>query len=205
MNETDDLQLLRATRLGDANAFQSLYRRHRSRLYGYALLHCGAPELAADVIQEVFIGLLNDDYRFDPLKGMLSSFLYGVTRNLLLRHARQNERWVQPETEGEDGDYGDGATGAASAIGAAGHLGGDGPLDALLDQEAAGHLRRALARLAPHYRDVLILYELQELSYQEIADICQLDIGTVRSRLSRGRSALSKALAPYRAIHQNLA
>ncbi|MGV7206563.1 RNA polymerase sigma factor [Oxalobacteraceae bacterium A2-2] len=205
MNETDDIQLLRATRLGDANAFQSLYRRHRSRLYGYALLHCGAPEVAADVVQEVFIGLLNDDYRFDPLKGMLSSFLYGVTHNLLLRHARQNERWVQPDPDVEDGEHGDGATGLASAAGGAGDIGENGPLHALLDQEAADHLRRALARLAPHYRDVLILFELQELSYQEIAGICQLDIGTVRSRLSRGRSALYKALAPYRAIHQNLA
>jgi RNA polymerase sigma-70 factor (ECF subfamily) len=52
--------------------------------------------------------------------------------------------------------------------------------------------------LAPHYRDVVILYEMHELSYAEIADICQVDIGTVRSRLSRGRAALAKRLAGWR-------
>ena len=56
-------------------------------------------------------------------------------------------------------------------------------------------MRRALALLAPHYRDAVILYEMHELSYAEIADICQVDIGTVRSRLSRGRAALAKRLA----------
>jgi RNA polymerase sigma-70 factor (ECF subfamily) len=193
VTEPDDIQLLRAVRQGDAAAFQSLYRRHRSGLYSFALLHCGAPDVAADVVQDVFMGLLNDSYGFDPLKGMLANFLYGVTRNLVLRHARQNERWVQPDQDEDDDEVTDLADTAA------------GPLARLLDHEATEHLRRALARLAPHHRDVLILYELHELSYQQIAEICQLEIGTVRSRLSRGREALSKALAPYRAIDLNIA
>jgi RNA polymerase sigma-70 factor (ECF subfamily) len=74
-----------------------------------------------------------------------------------------------------------------------------GPLARLLDNEAAEQVRRALAHLAPHYRDVVILYEMHELSYAEIADICQVDIGTVRSRLSRGRAALAKRLTGWRA------
>jgi RNA polymerase sigma-70 factor (ECF subfamily) len=189
VNDNDDIQQLRAIRNGDATAFQALYRRHRSGLYSFALLHSGSPDVAADVVQDVFMGLLNDSYGFDPLKGRLANFLYGVTRNLVLRHARQYGRWVQP-AEDEDGD--DAVHGAADQDA--------GPLAAMLDNEAAEHLRRALAALAPHYRDVLILFELQELSYQEIAVICQLEIGTVRSRLSRGRAALTKALAPYRHI-----
>lgn len=193
MNPPDDIQLLRALRQGDADAFQSLYRRHRSGLYSFALLHCGAPDVAADVVQDVFMGLLNDSYGFDPLKGMLANFLYGVARKLVLRHARSNERWVQPDQD-------DDAIESADPAGD-----GAGPLARLLDIEAAEHLRRALSRLEPHHRDVLILYELHELSYQEIADICQLEIGTVRSRLSRGRAALSKALAPYRASGINTA
>jgi RNA polymerase sigma-70 factor (ECF subfamily) len=79
-----------------------------------------------------------------------------------------------------------------------------GPLARLLDDEAVEHLRRALAVLAPHYRDVVILFELHEKSYQEIAQICQLEIGTVRSRLARGRAALAQALAPYRAIAKDI-
>ena len=105
MNESDDIQLLRAIRQGDAAAFQNLYRRHRSGLYSFALLHSGAPDVAADVVQEVFMGLLGDSYGFDPLKGMLGNFLYGVARNLVLSHARQNSRWVQP-AGGDDEDDG---------------------------------------------------------------------------------------------------
>jgi RNA polymerase sigma-70 factor (ECF subfamily) len=182
VNEPEDIQLLRAIRQGDEAAFQSLYRRHRSGLYSFALLHSGAPDVAADVVQDVFMGLLNDSYGFDPLKGMLANFLYGVARNLVLSHARQNRRWVQPAAGEDDAD--DGLEPADPAA---------GPLARVLDDEAAEHLRRALALLAPHYRDVVILFELHEKSYQEIAQICQLEIGTVRSRLARGRAALGNA------------
>lgn len=194
MNDFEDIQLLRAIRQGDATAFQNLYRRHRSGLYSFALLHSGAPDVAADVVQEVFMGLLSDSYGFDPLKGMLANFLYGVARNLVLSHARQNRRWVQPIQEDDGDDSLDQVVDTAAE-----------PLARLLDDEAAGHLRRALAALAPHYRDVLILFELHEKSYQEIAQICQLEIGTVRSRLSRGRAALAKALEPYRANAKDIA
>ena len=193
MNDTDDIQLLRAIRQGDATAFQTLYRRHRSGLYSFALLHSGAPDVAADVVQEVFMGLLSDSYGFDPLKGMLANFLYGVARNLVLGHVRQNSRWVQPLGEDDEDDGPEWVDPAA------------GPLARLLDDEAVEHLRRALAGLAPHYRDVVILFELHEKSYQEIAQICQLEIGTVRSRLSRGRAALAQALAPYRAHAKDIA
>jgi RNA polymerase sigma-70 factor (ECF subfamily) len=193
VNESEDIQLLRAIRQGDAAAFQHLYQRHRSGLYSFTLLHSGAPDVAADVVQEVFMGLLSDSYGFDPLKGMLANFLYGVARNLVLSHARQNSRWVQPTGEDDEDDGPELADPAA------------GPLARLLDDEAVEHLRRALAVLTPHYRDVVILFELHEKSYQEIAQICQLEIGTVRSRLSRGRAALAKALAPYRAIAKEIA
>jgi RNA polymerase sigma-70 factor (ECF subfamily) len=194
VNESDDIHLLRAIRQGDEAAFQTLYRRHRSGLYSFALLHSGAPDVAADVVQEVFMGLLSDSYGFDPLKGMLANFLYGVARNLVLSHARQNRRWVHG-AGGDDEDDGLEQIVDTAAC----------PLARLLDDEAVEHLRRALAVLAPHYRDVVILFELHEKSYQEIAQICQLEIGTVRSRLSRGRAALAKALAPYRAIAKEIA
>jgi RNA polymerase sigma-70 factor (ECF subfamily) len=124
---------------------------------------------------------------------MLANFLYGVARNLVLSHARQNSRWVQPAGDDDGDEAVEPADPAAE------------PLTRLLDEEAVGHLRRALAVLAPHYRDVVILFELHEKSYQEIAQICQLEIGTVRSRLARGRAALAQALAPYRAIAKDIA
>lgn len=192
---TDDLDLLRATRAGSANAFQTLYRRHQGPLYRFALLRCGASATAADVVQEVFMGLLTGSLAFDPLRGQLAHFLFGVARKLILRHEAAQRR-VDSFPEPDDDD-------AEREL----DLPGDdaGPLARLLNDELAEQLRRALALLPPHYRDAVILYELHDLSYLDIAAICQVDIGTVRSRLSRGRAALAKRLAALRPTSINAA
>jgi RNA polymerase sigma-70 factor (ECF subfamily) len=78
------------------------------------------------------------------------------------------------------------------------HIDHDTPLERLLRGETAEQVRRAVAALAPHYRDVLILCELSELSYAEAAQVCGIDIGTVRSRLSRARAGLAERLAAQR-------
>jgi RNA polymerase sigma-70 factor (ECF subfamily) len=77
------------------------------------------------------------------------------------------------------------------------HIDRDTPLDRVLRAEAAEQVRRALASLAPHYRDILILCELSELSYAEAAQVAGINIGTVRSRLSRARAQLAQRLAPF--------
>lgn len=189
---TPDADLLRAMRGGAADAFSALYRRHQGPLYRFALLRCGSSGTAADVVQEAFMGLLTERFRYDPLRGPLQAFLFGVARNLILKLEEGRQRYValpssdalQDEDDEPEPDL---------------PLDDGGPLARLLDNEAAEQVRRALAHLAPHYRDVVILYEMHELSYAEIADICQVDIGTVRSRLSRGRAALAKRLAGWRA------
>ena len=180
-----DTDLLRRMRGGAADAFAALYRRHQGPLYRFALLRCGSADTAADVVQETFMGLLTERFRFDPLRGALQHFLFGVARNLILKNETAHQRHVVLPADEDDG--------------AAQPDEGACPLARLLDNEAAEEVRRALALLAPHYRDAVILYEMHDLSYAEIADICQVDIGTVRSRLSRGRAALAKRLAGWRA------
>ena len=184
---TSDIDLLRQTRSGTAAAFQTLYRRHQGPLFRFAVLRCGSPDTAADVVQEVFMGLLTDSLRFDPTRGALPNFLFGVARKLILRHesGRQRECAI-PEPHEDDAD----ADEPACVL--------HEPLARLLSDELAEQVRRAIALLPPHYRDALILFELHELSYLEIAEICQVDIGTVRSRLARGRAALAKRLAAHR-------
>jgi RNA polymerase sigma-70 factor (ECF subfamily) len=174
-------------RAGAADAFAALYRRHQGPLYRFALLRCGSADTAADVVQETFMGLLTERFRFDPLRGALQHFLFGVARNLILKHETAHQRHVVLSNADDEDD--DAAQPADDAC----------PLARLLDNEAAEEVRRALALLAPHYRDAVILYEMHDLSYAEIADICQVDIGTVRSRLSRGRAALAKRLAGWHA------
>ena len=180
---TSDDDLLRRMRAGDAQAFAALYRRHQGPVYRFALLRCGSAGTAADTVQEAFMGLLTGRLAFDPLRGSLPNFLFGVARLSILKQEERRRRESPLLDPGEDD----------------GELAGDDacPLTRVLADEAAEDVRRALSRLAPHYRDALILYELHDLSYREIATICAIDIGTVRSRLARGRAALAKALRAH--------
>jgi RNA polymerase sigma-70 factor (ECF subfamily) len=184
---TSDAELLRQVRTGTAPAFADLYRRHQGPLYRFALLRCGSPDTAADVVQEAFMGLLTERFRFDPLRGQLQHFLFGVARNLILKIEEPRRRQVALADPGEDDEAEPDLADDAA-----------GPLARLLESEAAEEVRRALALLPAHYRDVVILYEMHDLSYAQIAEICQVDIGTVRSRLSRARTALAGKLAAHR-------
>ncbi|WP_342115038.1 RNA polymerase sigma factor [Pseudoduganella sp. OTU4001] len=181
-----DTDLLRQLRLGDASAFRTLYQRHQGALFRFAAMRCGSTDTAADVVQEVFMGLLAGSLAFDATRGALAPFLFGVARNLLLRQEEARRRTASLPELGEDDSELELPDDSAE------------PLARMLSDERAEDVRRALAQLPPHYRDVVILYELHDLSYVEIASICQIDLGTVRSRLSRARSALVKRLGAHR-------
>jgi RNA polymerase sigma-70 factor (ECF subfamily) len=179
---TTDIELVRQLQAGNADAFQALYRRHQGPLYRFALLRCGSADSAADIVQEVFMGLLTGSFVFDPLRGQLQSFLFGVARNLALKLDEAGRRTVSTSTDDDEDE--------TLEIACDGHE----PLKRLLHNELAEEVRRALAALPPHYREPVILYEMHDLTYVEIAEICRIDIGTVRSRLSRARAALAKRL-----------
>lgn len=180
----NDTELLRQMRSGDAAAFAALYRRHQAALYRFAVLRCGSAASAADIVQELFLGLMSNRFAYDPLRGPLLHFLFGVARMLVLKGEATSSR-TTPLPDPDD------------AFDEAAPASGE-PLARLLSDEAAEAVRRALARLAPGYRDVVILYELHDLSYRDIAAICGIEIGTVRSRLARGRAALALQLAACR-------
>jgi len=177
-NQETDSSLLTQMRDGDVAAFQRLYQRHQGPIYRYALMRCGQAALAADVVQDVFMGLLSKSYRYDAGLGNLQNFLFGVSRNLLLKQD-QAERRHQP-LPGFGVEDGEEVLMSETTE----------PTDVIFHQQMTEHVRQAVSLLRPHYRDVIILYELQELSYAEIAVICDIDIGTVRSRLSRARAAI---------------
>jgi RNA polymerase sigma-70 factor (ECF subfamily) len=160
---------------GDATALTPLYRRHRGPLYRFSLLWSGQPALAADVTQDVFVHLLTHAADFDPERGALLAWLLGIARNFVRRrsghHAADDN---DPELE-------------LPALAAA-------PDVALIARQEIEALRRAVAALPPHYRDVLVLVELTERSYAEAAAICGCELNTVRSRLSRARGLLARWL-----------
>jgi len=178
-----ELALLARMKAGDEAAFVQIYRKHRERVYRLALLYCGSAAGAADVAQETFMHLITHPGQFDPARGALGAWLCGVARNLARKDSSGREDPTDPAQLADD-----------MSPTFADH---DSPLERVLRGEAAEQVRRAIAALAPHYRDVLILCELSELSYAEAALVCGIDIGTVRSRLSRARARLAQSLAPF--------
>jgi RNA polymerase sigma-70 factor, ECF subfamily len=189
-----DLDLLGQMRAGDQKALSVLYARHQAPLYRFAMLRSGSAPMAGDVVQDIFVALIEDRLTFDPARGSLAGFLFGVARNFILKREEAARRFLpiqyaNDESEDEiDIDFVD-----INPL----------PLEKILADDRAEAVRRALNKISPHYRDVLILYEMQDLSYVEIAHICNIDIGTVRSRLSRARAKLLLLLSRSEAINSD--
>ena len=177
--------LLARMKQGDEQAFGELYRRHKDAVYRFALLYCGSPAVASDVAQDTFLHFITQPGQFDPTRGSVGAWLCGVARNLARKHFNHREDATDPQHFQDDRALHDV------------HVDRDAPLERLLRAEAAEDVRQAVAAIAPHYRDVLILCELSDLSYAEAAQVCGIDIGTVRSRLSRARAQLAQRLARY--------
>ncbi len=177
-----DHALMRAMLSGDGAAFETLYRKYQAAVYRFALLRSGSADTACDIVQDVFMGLMTGALKFDPLKGALPSFLIGVARNFLLKRDEAQGRYVSNTRDDGEEEHADADPSPT-------------PLERLLANETAEKVRAALAALAPHYRDVAILYEMHDLSYVEIAQVCNIDIGTVRSRLNRARTKLVTMLS----------
>ena len=181
-----ELALVARMKSGDEDAFTQLYRRHRDAVFRLALLYSGGAAQAADVTQEAFMHFIAHPGQYDATRGTLAAWLCGIARNLARKAAGIREDATDPESLADD------------TAPLEGHIDRDTPLERVLRSEAAEQVRRAVASLAPHYRDVLILCELSGLSYAEAAQVCGIDIGTVRSRLSRARARLAQSLAPFR-------
>lgn len=182
-SDLTDSELLRLMLSGDEDALSLLYRRRQGGIYRFAFQMSGSPQVAEDVTQDVFIFLMKDGHVFDPTKGSLSSFLFGVARNYVLRRFRGDQSTV-PFTDDDDNQSFDPMCSEP------------GPLDGLTRAETIENVRRAVLSLPEKYREVVVLCELQELSYVETAEILGCAIGTVRSRLHRARALLLDKLRP---------
>lgn len=184
-DNASDSELLQAMRAGDEEALAALYRRRQPGIYRFALQMCGSQELAEDITQEVFMVLMREAHTFDPARGSLGAFLMGIARHHVLRRI-QRERFYVSMNEGSD----DGALPAQVLVTTI------GPLDELARAEVIDEVRRAVLALPERYREVVVLCDLQEMSYGETAEILGCAIGTVRSRLHRARALLIEKLRP---------
>jgi RNA polymerase sigma-70 factor (ECF subfamily) len=217
METIDEGLLLRRMVAGDEAAFTLLYRRKHPAIYRFALHMSGNAAMAEDVTQEVFMTLIRDAKRFDPARGTLGGFLFGVARNHLRRRWEQERNSVPlPESADEldaimarssTGRVGgkNGTSGYGNGNGN-GHSNGNGNgngvgasaymlhRDDFASLENVMRVRQAIATLPENYREVVVLCELDELSYEDAAAALDCPVGTVRSRLHRARAILVEKL-----------
>ena len=186
MNPTPDAELLQQMMAGNEGAFIVLYRRWQASLYRFALRMCGSEALAEDVTQEVFMILMREGGRYDAAKGSLSAYLYGIARFQVLRKMQRERTMVSMDDDESE------VTEEMMAT----------SFDPLLDlsrAETVQSVRAAIGVLPAHYREVVVLCDLHELSYADAAQVLGCAIGTVRSRLHRARGLLVEKLRPVAA------
>jgi RNA polymerase sigma-70 factor (ECF subfamily) len=183
-SDLSDSELLRLMLGGDEEALALLYRRRQAGIYRFALQMSGSKSIAEDITQEVFLFLMRDGHVFDPSKGSVSALLLGVARNYVLRRLRA-EHLLAPLGEDSDDEtpFSQPATDMC-------------PLEDLTRAETIESVRKAVLSLPAKYREVVVLCELQDVSYGETAEILGCAIGTVRSRLHRARALLLAKLRP---------
>ena len=169
-----DAELMRRTAAGDRSAFAALYQRHSASVYRFARLMIGSASAAEDVVQEVFLVVMRDASRFDAARASLSSYLYGVARHHTRRRLLRQRRFVALDPRD--------ATHEAAAD--------NDPAGDLLRASELRRLRRAIVAMPSRYREVLVMCDLQDVSYADAALTLGCAIGTVRSRLHRARELL---------------
>jgi len=175
--EPADAELVRRALAGERDAFEEIYRRYHAVVHRFARMMSGSPAVADDVTQEVFVALMRDLGRYEPQRAGLATYLYGVARNVTRARLRKEQRFVNLEE----------ASGETSE-----RAGCDNPSEALARSRDLIRLRRAIVALPSRYREVVILCDVHDLSYAEAANVLGSPVGTVRSRLHRGRSLLAE-------------
>jgi RNA polymerase sigma-70 factor, ECF subfamily len=186
--ERDGVLLRRAAK-GDEDAFALLYRRHQAALYRFALRMTGSAWAAEEIVQDIFMTLMRDPKKYDADRGALGAFLYGVGRNRVMKYLERLPREVSLEEKNEDGSGGGIVLQDAFTPGMWAE-----------QRERREQVRAAVLELPTEFREAVVLCELEEMSYEEAAQMAGCPIGTIRSRLHRGRALLLAKLEMLRDV-----
>lgn len=174
-----DEQLLMRIAAGDREAMGVLFRRRQGNVYRFALHLTGSQAVADDVTQDVFIAVIRDAHRFEPGRAAVAAWLCGIARNFVRRRLTLDRAMASLDDE-ESGE-------AVPAVTI-------DPLEDLTSAERIDALRRGVLSLPLRYREAVVLCDLQEMSYVDAAQALGCPVGTVRSRLSRGRALLTEKM-----------
>ncbi|MGA9640926.1 MAG: sigma-70 family RNA polymerase sigma factor [Terriglobales bacterium] len=175
---------------GDAAAWEEIVQRFHRRIYNVCYRFAGDAENAQDLTQEVFIKMYRTLNTYDSGKGAFMTWVTTITRNLLVDHFRKtkSERLTDsldgPASEHED------AQPLSDRIADQSR----GPDEAAQSRETREMVHQALQKLSPELREAVILRDLQDMDYREIATALRVPEGTVKSRINRGRAELARLL-----------
>jgi RNA polymerase sigma-70 factor, ECF subfamily len=187
--EIDWSQIVRLCMNGDSAAWAELVRTHHRRVYGLCYRFTGNAADAEDLTQDVFLKIYSNLASFDTARGSLQVWITTMTRNLLVDNFRRtrNQRATGSLDEGWDG---------AEELKPVDRLTATGPTphERAAQKELAKMVQAALARVSTELREAVILRDLQDLDYKEIAQVLGIPEGTVKSRISRGRAELARLL-----------
>jgi RNA polymerase sigma-70 factor (ECF subfamily) len=188
LDETRDDVLLRLAAKGDEEAFTVLYRRHQAAIYRFALRMTGNAWASEEIVQDVFMTLMREPKKYDAERAALAAYLYGIARNRVMKHLERLPREVALDEQNENGARGAAVTNVVT------------PMHWAERQERLEQVRSAVLDLPAEFREAVVLCELEELSYEEASQRIGCPIGTIRSRLHRGRALLLAKLEMLRDV-----
>ena len=175
---------------GDETAWEDLVRLHTRKVYALCYRFTGSGSEAQDLTQEVFLRVFRTVKTFRSTEGSFATWLSRVTRNLLIDHYRRTRQDRVTDSIEEQLPVMEEAGGAASAR----------PDHAVAGREASEILQATLQKLSPDLREAVILRDLQEMEYREIAEVLGIPEGTVKSRINRGRAELARLLRKQKLV-----
>ena len=183
----DDLDLVRALREGSEAAYEELMSRFQQPVYNLAFRLLSDPSDSADVVQEVFLKVFRNVESFRG-QSSLKTWIYRITVN----EAHNQRRWFFRHRKREIGleEEPEDSRSMADILPDNGRT----PFDYVFDGEKHQMIEAALARINPAFRETVVLRDIADLSYEEIAEVLQVSLGTVKSRILRGREALRQEL-----------
>ena len=180
-----DERLIKQFQEGDRHAFDELVKRYKDRLHNFVCRYLNNQTLAEDVVQDTMIKLYTHKHYYKPI-AKFSTWIYTIAKNLALTELRKNKRRQTSSLWTDDGRPIDIETGGES-------------LDRKVQNElAVEELNKCLDEIPENFRIAVVLRDFQELSYQEISKILEIPIGTIKSRINRGRIQLAEKLKHFK-------
>lgn len=181
MDDRSDPELLRRASRGDEDAFIVLYRRHRAPVFRFAYRLLGSIESAEDVTHDCFLALLRRPDGYRPARAALRTYLCAAARNLAFKQLRTRGVEITVDELPEPNDDREVPV----------------QLQSVITAETAEAVASAVATLPPLQREALVLFEYEEMSLAEIAQVAATDVGTIKSRLHRARERMRRTLEPW--------